>query len=95
MPQNVSSLAGKYRPLGYQQITDVSSAVGLTVPTGANFAIIQAEAQTVRWRDDGTDPTATVGMQIIADQDIFYSGNLDKIKFFEAAASAILNVAYY
>ena len=95
MPQNVSALAGKYSPWGYEQITGMTSATALTVPTGAHFAIIQAEAQNVRWRDDGTDPTASVGMLLVADQDIFYSGNLNNIRFFEASSGAILNVTYY
>ncbi len=49
--------ANRFAPKGYQQITDLSSAVSLTVPNGANYAIIEAETQSVRWRDDGTAPT--------------------------------------
>ena len=43
--------------LGYQQITSLSSATGLTVPQGATLALIVPETQNVRWRDDGTNPT--------------------------------------
>ena len=58
---------------GYQQITDLSSSVGLTVPTvtpeGLNgkpvFALIIAEGAPIRWRDDGTAPTASVGMPLV------------------------------
>jgi predicted hotdog family 3-hydroxylacyl-ACP dehydratase len=81
--------------LGYQQITSLSAAAGLTVPAGATLAIIQAEAQIVRWRDDGTNPTAAVGMTIAAAATLVYDGNLNAIKFIEATASAKLNVAYY
>jgi len=82
--------------LGYQQITSLSSATGLTVPATATYAIIQAEAQSVRWRDDGTNPTASVGMVLNVSPDVLiYDGNLNGIKFIETSASAKLNVSYY
>jgi hypothetical protein len=82
-------------PCGYEQITALSAAAALTVPTGACYCIIQAQDQAVRWRDDGTDPTATVGMRITTTEELFYDGDLSTIKFFEEAASAKLNVVYY
>ena len=84
-----------HKPLGYQQITSLSAATGLTVPSGANRASITAEAQTVRWRDDGTNPTASVGMPITAGNGKWYIGDLTKIKFIQATSGGILNVAYY
>lgn len=84
-------------PKGYQQITDLSAAAGLTVPAGARYVILRAEAQDVRWRDDGTDPTATVGQLLKAGDTIAfeYGGNLKAIKFIQAAAGATLNASYY
>ena len=82
-------------PAGYQQITDLDTAVGLTVPTGATRALIQATTQSVRWRDDDTDPTDTVGMQLAAGADMWYLGDLSRILFVQEAASAKLNVSYY
>lgn len=89
--------------MGYQQITDLSSAIGLTVPARtpeglsakANFALIIAETQNVRWRDDGVDPTASVGMLLVAGTPFQYDGDLSKIKFIESTASAKLNISYY
>lgn len=89
--------------LGYQQITDLSSAVGLTVPTLApdgsyqkpTFALIISETQGVRWRDDGTSPTASVGMPLAAGVPLQYDGDLNKIKFIQQTASAKLNIIYY
>lgn len=90
--------------LGYQQITSLSSASGLTVPsidpsTGltvkANFALITPETQGVRWRDDGTAPTASVGMPLAAGVTLQYDGDLSKIKFIGQTASAKLNISYY
>lgn len=86
--------------LGYQQITTLSSAVGLTLPTHVSgqkprFAVIVPLTQAVRWRDDGTNPSATVGMPLAAGSTLTYDGDLNKIKFFEQAASAELNISYY
>lgn len=83
-------------PRGVQVISDLSSAVGLTPPANAQFALIQAEGKNVRWRDDGTDPTDSVGIVIVADEaPVWYGGDLSAIKFIEVDASASLTVAYY
>lgn len=89
--------------LGYQQITSLSSAASLTVPqTDLNglackptLAIITAETQAVRWRDDDTAPTASVGMPLAAGATLQYDGDLTKIRFIEQTASAKLNISYY
>jgi len=89
--------------LGYQQITDLSASIGLTIPTlapdGSNqkptFALIICETQGVRWRDDGTAPTASVGMPLAAGVPLQYDGDLNKIRFIQQTASAKLNVSYY
>ena len=83
-----------YRALGYQQITTLSSATGLTVPANTVKVLIQAETQAVRWRDDGTDPTATVGMNLAVGSTLEYTGSLPAIKIIEATASAKLNITY-
>jgi len=90
--------------LGYQQITSLGTATGLTVPdkdpvTGlnvkANFALITAEAQALRWRDDGVAPTATVGMPLAVGVTLQYDGDLSKIKFIQQVSGGIVNVSYY
>jgi hypothetical protein len=83
-------------PRGFQQITNLGSAVGMTVPaTGASFAVILAEAQNVRWRDDGVAPTAGVGMLLEAGVEFTYQGDLSAVRFIEVTAGAKLNVSYY
>lgn len=83
-------------PLGYQQITSLSSAVGLTVPSGAGHAAVVCTGQTVFWRDDGTAPTATVGMPLLVNTTlVVYSFSIAKIQFIQASASASCNVSYY
>lgn len=81
-------------PMGYQQISGPSNAA-LTVPTGARIALIQAESQPIRWRDDGTNPTATVGMTLPVGSALEYDGSLSAIRFTQTAATGILNVSYY
>lgn len=89
--------------LGYQQITSLSASTGLTVPSvdlnglacKPSIAIITAETQAVRWRDDDVAPTASVGMPLAAGSTLQYDGDLSKIRFIEQTASAKINVTYY
>ena len=87
--------SGGLTPQGYQQITTLSSAVGLAPPTGATLVIINPEGQSVRWRDDGTDPTASLGLSLSVGDYFTYTGDLGTIKFIEEAVSATLNLSYY
>lgn len=81
---------------GYLQVTSLSTAAGLTVPSNASWALIQAQDQAVRWRDDGTNPTTSVGMYLAAGDTLTYDGtNLANLKFIEVTASAKLNVSFY
>lgn len=85
----------KGTPLGYQQLSVSSSASGLTVPTGATFCVISVEGEPVRWRDDGTTPTSTVGMPLQVGQQLSYSASLSAIEFIAQTGSATLDIAYY
>lgn len=87
----------KLVPMGYQQIGAAALAAAqlLTVPAGANVALIGVDTAPVRWRDDGTAPTATVGMQIAIGGTLEYWGNLANIQFILASGAPVLNVSYY
>lgn len=93
--------------LGHKQITNVSAAITL-LPTldlidaklrkTVRFARVQAEAQNVRWTDDGTTtPTASVGFVLAAGSTMTIDdlGAITKLQFIEVAASAKLNVSFY
>lgn len=96
MANRVETVPGCSQPLGYQQITSLSSSTALTVPRGARFALIKAQTQNVRWRDDGTAPSGTVGMLLATtDPTLCYAGDLSAIRFIETTASAAINVSYY
>jgi hypothetical protein len=86
---------GNLTPLGYEKITGLSAVKALTVPTGARVALLQAEGQNVRWRDDGVNPTATDGMLLKTTADRWYTGDLAALRLVETAASATVMVSYY
>lgn len=88
-------------PCGYQQLTSIDTASKLTVPTtlcAGPVTMIQftAEAQAVRYRDDGVAPTATVGMPIaVGTLPVTYEGAIGNIQFISQTSGAKLNVSYY
>lgn len=89
-------MADYKKSVGFQQMTALASATAMTVPAGARIATIQAESQTVRWRDDGTSPTATVGNRIfVGDTLVYDAADLAVVKFIEEVASAKLNIHFY
>ncbi len=86
---------GPVQPKGYQQITSLAAAVALTVPTGSRYAMLKCTAQSVRIRDDGTDPTTAIGMLIDVGDELWYTGKLSRVKVIQTAVSATLDVLYY
>lgn len=85
----------KFTNLGYQSIAPTSSTA-LTVPSGAQFALIRTDTQHVRWTDDGTTPTLVIGMLLmIEDPALWYAGNLHKLLFFNDTAGALVRIQYY
>lgn len=88
-----------YVPMGYQQISaaTLAAATALTVPAGANVALIKSDTANVRWTDDGvTAPTAAIGMLMLStDQAYEYWGTLGQLKFILAGGSPVLNISYY
>ncbi len=95
---------GSRRPLGYVQIANagLQSAVGITLPTlpaaGAMevlFAIIQSNGGTIRWTDDGTTPTASVGMLIPSGGELLYSGEISKLQLIAGTGTPLADIALY
>jgi hypothetical protein len=83
-----SSTASK----GYQQLTSTAASAtiaslcsGAALPSGATKLLVIPSAQ-VRFRDDGTNPSATVGYPIPADVEWKYDGDLlSALKVYGAA----------
>lgn len=93
----IQSCGGRPKSLGYQQLTGLSTAKKLTVPPGANFAVIRVEGVSVRYRDDSGDPTSSIGMLLLASEILQYDSaeGIQKLSFIETAPSASVNVLYY
>lgn len=99
----VQSVPLNATPLGYMQLTALSSAKtivsatgGGAIPAGAAYAVIQAEAQSIRYRDDATAPTAAIGMLLAAGQSIAYSvRDFTKLQMIQVTAGAIVNILFY
>jgi hypothetical protein len=49
----------------------------------------------VRWRDDKTSPTASIGMPLAVGIPLQYDGDLTNIQFIEQVGGAKLNISYY
>ncbi len=81
-------------PVGYQQLplTDVSE---LDVPDGAILAVLIVEGAAVRYRDDGTPASPTVGMPLADGKELHYLGNLNALSFAPQESGAILNILFY
>jgi hypothetical protein len=85
--------------LGYRQVLAATVDAGTTlspIPKGTSRVVIQAEAQAVRWRDDGVNASTTVGMLLPAGGTLEYKDNgLPQLGFISATAGAILNITFY
>ena len=96
---NTADISGLYtlQAGGYQRVTSTTAAFPLpSPPAGARRAIIQAEGQALRWRDDGQPPTATIGMTIPAGGELRYDGaDMGALRLIAAASGAIANISYY
>jgi hypothetical protein len=83
-------------PLGYSQLTP-TSAIGLSAPAGSLICIVQAEGQTIRYRDDGTAPTTTVGMQILPGGVLTASGaaEIAAVQIIQTATGGLVDLSCY
>lgn len=89
-------------PAGYQAISATSStAVGCTIPAAvapgstSNYTFFVCETTNVRWRDDGIDPTPTVGTPLAAGAAFDYDGPPQSIKFISTGSAATVHANYY
>lgn len=92
----IAANAKASKPLGYQQLTNLATATGLTVPAGTVYVLFKPNAQAIRFRDDGTNPTASVGYPQAAGAEYIYTGCApSSLRFIEVTAGATLDVLYY
>lgn len=87
---------GQREPLGYEQLTGLSTAKSpASIPARAALVVIQVDDQDVRFTDDSSTPTASLGIKIAADGVFIYTGVPSSLKFIEVTASAKINLSYY
>lgn len=78
-----------------------NTAVALpTIPAKAKRVYITSETDAVRWRADGTDPTAAVGHVLAKDDSISFTGAnyrslLENIRFIRVTNDASLKITYF
>lgn len=88
-------------PLGFVTSNTISTAKSLatlsggSIPAGSTTALVQALTRNVRWRDDGTSPNTTTGVQLAAGDQFYYTGDLTAIEFIEETSTAVLNISFY
>lgn len=85
------------QPFAFEQITDLSSAVGLdtTKAINAKAVRIYAGVKAIRVRLDGTSPTASVGEVIAAGAYAEYGSSIPLIELIEVEASAEAHVHFF
>lgn len=85
--------------LGFAQVATSGTAAALSsIPAGTERAWIQAESANVRWRADGTSPTASVGMIILSGAhqplELSIAAGLRTAEFISESGSPKLNITY-
>lgn len=81
---------------GSQEALTVATATALTIPAGATIAWVTVEGQTVRFRCDGTAPTASSGSLLaVGSRTEFRVNGITACKFIQTTATATLDVEYF
>ena len=82
--------------IGFQDLTVDATAVALTIPAGAQSALVSTDSVAVRFRVDGNDPTSTVGHKLPLDTFMeFFGEDMVNARFISNGASTSLFVTYY
>lgn len=96
----------RFQPMGYCQITSLSSAVAIvtascstgSVPAQAIEAEICVSGAAIRYRDDGTSPTTSLGIPVGAGVCYPYSvseGGFGALFMIQQTTGATVDIAFY
>jgi hypothetical protein len=94
----IRQLAEAREVVGYWQMGAGDLTTATTLDGHGSVVMIQAEGQNVRYRTDGVNPTAAVGMllEVGAIHVInMPDGSQNDIKVIEAAVGGILNITWF
>lgn len=76
--------------------TLLSALTGGTIPAGTCLVLITVAAQAIRWRDDGTNPSTTVGYPLAVGVELRYdSADFPRLALISQTAGAIVNIVCY
>ena len=89
-----------YATLAVDGAVTLVSDASPTLPAKCKRIYITSETDAVRWRADGTAPTATEGHVLAKDDSISFTGAnyrqlLENIKFIKVTAAASLKLTYF
>lgn len=89
--------SGAYYPMagGGQYGLSVVTNTALTIPAGAAGAEICVETAGIRYTDDGTAASSSVGIPVASGVCFQYFGQLSKLKFTAQSGSPTIDVLYY
>jgi hypothetical protein len=93
------------KTLGYAQLTSIDASTLVStatfggvagIPAGTLLLIITPQTQAIRWRDDGTAPTAAVGYPLAIGSELRYTGvGLTTLRVISQVAGAAINIVAY
>lgn len=96
--QSIKALGNYLNTVSLASAVSLATAIGTSIPAGANAAKIQAETQDVRMTEDGvTAPVAgTTGILLKAGMPAeWYVGDLASLQFIAETAGGKLNISLY
>lgn len=82
-------------PLGYDRHADWDGPWRPVPPEGATSALVRVEGGTVRWRDDGVEPTMEDGMPFLDGESLNYDLTTQSLWFFPVDEDVVMHVAFY
>lgn len=82
---------------GYQQLTSLAASTLFTPPVGTTYCVFAFETAPVRWRADGTAPTASVGQPQNPGDILNYKFNAPQfaLNFIQQSAGAIIDATCF
>ena len=86
------------KSLGFQSLRLFAGVTGLTIPDGTEQILLTIEGASVKFRDDGTDPTTLTGQNLVMSGApwMYASQNLSGLKFCQVSATtSIVNATFY
>lgn len=82
-------------PKGHEQIANPATSTPLTVPAGAQFALLNCSAGTaIRLRGDDGAPTASLGIRLELNAKLWWNADLTKVNVIQETAGT-LDVEYF